>query len=113
MLSFQQDILKLAVEINLRGKKFETILQNIMDKMTNQDTTTSISDILNSDILNTDFYPEYLPAQTLADFHTAEDKWKTDKEYRENVVSVIFNVFLYSYIGTSVSGASVCRNGLC
>lgn len=86
-----KDILKLVAENNLRGKKCEAMLQNIAEKITNQDTTTSISNIINSD---TDFYPEYLPAQTLADFHAAEDKWKMDKEYKENVVRVILYFFI-------------------
>lgn len=61
------------------------MLQNITEKtLTNRNMTTSISDIINVD--TDSFYPEYLPAQTLADFHAAEDKWKIDKEYRENVV---------------------------
>lgn len=63
------------------------MLQNLTEKSTNTNMT-SISNIVGND---TDLlYPEYLPAQTLADFHLAEDKWKTDKAYRENVVCIYF-----------------------
>ncbi|XP_071652451.1 uncharacterized protein [Temnothorax longispinosus] len=82
MLSFQQDILKQIVENNLRGQRCEKMLENVVEKI-NRNSATSISDLVNND---TDFHPEYLPAQTLEDFHAAEDKWKMDKEYRENVL---------------------------
>lgn len=55
------------------------------DRKSMNTNVTSIVDIINSD---TDLYPEYLPAQTLADFHLAEEKWKTDKEYRKNVLEL-------------------------
>lgn len=90
MLNIQKDILKLLHQNNLRGQKCERILENIATKITNSNTATSISDIIDID---EGIYPEYLPAQTLADFHAAERKWKEDKKYRNNVVSVIFNCF--------------------
>lgn len=88
-LNLQKKILNLLVQINLRGQKCDKILQNITEKLlTNRSMT--ISDIINDD---NDLCPEYLPAQMLADFHAAEEKWKIDKEYRENVVCN--TLFLY------------------
>lgn len=85
-LNLQKKILNLLVENNLRGQKCEKILQNITEKtLMNTSMTISISDIINDD---NSLYPEYLPAQTLVNFHAVEYKWKIekiDKEYRENV----------------------------
>lgn len=83
-MNLQQDILKLLVENNVRGKKCEKMLQSITETILTNNLTMSISDIINDDA---GLSPEYFPAQTLTDFHAAEQKWKTDKEYRERVVS--------------------------
>lgn len=85
MYNVQQQMLQLLVENNLRGQKCEKMLQSLTEK-TLQNMTMSISDI-NVDINSS--CPEYLPSQTLADFHAAEDKWNTDKQYRKSVVSNI------------------------
>lgn len=86
VLKLQKEILTLLCENILRSKRCEKMLQNLTEKSTNTNLT-SISNIVDND---TDLYPEYLPAKTLADFHLAEDKWKTDKAYRENVVCIYF-----------------------
>lgn len=67
------------------------MLKDITEKITNRNPTTSISDIVSDDI---DLHPEYLPAQTLADFHAAEEKLKINKEYKKTIVSN--NYLLYS-----------------
>ncbi|XP_077277707.1 uncharacterized protein LOC143905916 [Temnothorax americanus] len=84
MLNFQQDILKQIVENNLRGKRCETMLKNVVEKI-NRNSATSISDLVNSD---TDFHPEHLPAQRLEDFHAAKGKWKMDRLQRKCVTTI-------------------------